>query len=66
MRGNDRLMLNKLRVHALKLKYVKNLEFASRFNMFEMFLPDQKEKLLDIIKEQYPNVKYFENIKKLR
>ena len=59
VRGLDRLVLNKLRVHALKLKYVKNLEFVSRFNMFEMFLPDQKEKLLDIIKEQYPNVKYL-------
>ncbi len=43
-------MLNRLRAHALKLKYIKNLEFLSRFNMFEMFVPIYKEKLLDVIK----------------
>jgi len=34
--------------------------------MFEMFLPFQKEKLFDIIKEQYPNIKMLDNSKKVR
>jgi hypothetical protein len=59
-------VLNKLRSHALRLKYVRELDFVSRFNMFEMFLPFQKEKLFDIIKEQYPNIKMLDNSKKVR
>ena len=32
-------MLDDLKEHALKFKYVKQLDFLSRFNMFTMMLP---------------------------